>query len=83
MTAGDPAVDLAIAWVALDAGERVAFFDAYGPADDDLRLRARGWALAFALMFWDSARRGASESFARVGDRALTALAECRGGRDG
>jgi aminoglycoside phosphotransferase (APT) family kinase protein len=74
MTAGDPAVDLAIAWVALDAGERVAFFDAYGPADDDLRLRARGWALVFALMFWDSARRGASGSFARVGERALAAL---------
>ncbi len=75
MTAGDPAVDLAIAWVALDAEERDAFFGAYGEADDGLRLRARGWALVFGLMFWDSARRGASPSFARVGERTLRELA--------
>lgn len=76
MTAGDPAVDLAIAWVALTGAEREAFLEAYGPVRAPTRARARGWALVFGLMFWDSARRGASASFGRVGERALAGLGQ-------
>ena len=76
MTAGDPAVDLAITWVAFGPEERGAFFEAYGDVDEATHARLRGWALAFALMFWDSGRRGAVESFARLGERSLTTLSE-------
>jgi aminoglycoside phosphotransferase (APT) family kinase protein len=44
--AGDPAVDLAVAWLMFDAGTRRRFMDAFGRAvDGDTWMRARGWAL--------------------------------------
>lgn len=50
---GDPAVDLATAWTAFDAGPRAVFRnavrDAY-PGFDALWTRARGWALSIALI---------------------------------
>ena len=50
---GDPAVDLAVAWTALDAGPRALFravlSDRY-PGFDALWMRARGWALSIALI---------------------------------
>src|SRR5690606_37558033 len=47
LTAGDPACDLAVAWMLLPHEHRAAFRAAAG-ADDDVHLwsRARGWALA-------------------------------------
>ncbi len=75
MTAGDLAVDLAIAWTALGPDARAAFFGAYGPLDAGTITRAKGWAITFGLMFWDSARRGASASFGRVGESALEQVA--------
>ncbi|MGW2401538.1 aminoglycoside phosphotransferase family protein [Kitasatospora sp. NPDC001664] len=48
---GDPACDLLPAWALLDAGTRPAFRAAAAP-DDATWLRARGWALAFALPAW-------------------------------
>jgi len=46
LTAGDPATDLAAAWLVFDAPARAAFRAALGPrVDEDTWQRARGWAL--------------------------------------
>lgn len=46
--AGDPATDLAAAWILLPAGAADRFFERY-PADDATVRRARGWAVQRAL----------------------------------
>ena len=59
ITSGDPAADLAVAWMLLPAGSHGALRDAYqaagaagrDPIDDALWARARGWALNLALVF--------------------------------
>lgn len=43
--AGDPATDLAAAWLLLPEGAAPRFFDAYAGADDAMIRRARGWAV--------------------------------------
>lgn len=48
ITAGDPATDLAAAWLVFDAEARAAFrrrVQEITPLDDDTWMRARGWAL--------------------------------------
>jgi aminoglycoside phosphotransferase (APT) family kinase protein len=49
--AGDPAADIAAAWLLLPEGSAPAFFDAY-EADDATVRRARAWAIrsAFGLV---------------------------------
>lgn len=47
---GDPAIDLAAAWILLPDGAAEAFFDAYKAADEATMLRARGLALVKALV---------------------------------
>lgn len=50
--AGDPASDLAAAWIVLPAAVRDEFRDAYAavaPLDDDTWTRARAWALALGV----------------------------------
>lgn len=50
VTAGDPAYDLAIAWLAFDAAGRELFRVAYGIArEDETWRRARAWAAAVAV----------------------------------
>src|SRR5262249_13868642 len=44
MCAGDPATDLAAAWLLLPDGSASRLFDAYSHADDATVVRARGWA---------------------------------------
>jgi aminoglycoside phosphotransferase (APT) family kinase protein len=60
LTSGDPATDLAVAWMLLPPPMRLKFREAAaGPAqpiDDDTWTRARGWALAFGVIFLASAR---------------------------
>ncbi len=56
ITAGDPAADLAVAWMLLPADARRGFRAAYAGssehgAAEDLWDRAKGWALALALVF--------------------------------
>jgi aminoglycoside phosphotransferase (APT) family kinase protein len=46
---GDPATDLAAAWVLLPDGAAERFFDVYAVADDATITRARGWAVGKAL----------------------------------
>ena len=53
MTAGDPATDLAAAWLVFDAEGRTAFRAALGgryDADPFIWQRARGWALCMATV---------------------------------
>ncbi|KAF2419397.1 aminoglycoside phosphotransferase family protein [Microbacterium sp. B35-30] len=51
VTAGDPAYDLAIAWLAFDAPGRERFIAASGSRyDADIWTRARAWAAAVVLM---------------------------------
>lgn len=47
--AGDPAVDLAAAWVLLPAGVAERFFSAYGEIDTETMQRARGLAVLKSL----------------------------------
>ncbi|MGW1747075.1 aminoglycoside phosphotransferase family protein [Streptomyces sp. NPDC002092] len=50
LCAGDPACDLAAAWILLPDGALGRFYDAYQPgADAATRRRARGWAVLRAL----------------------------------
>ncbi|WP_328610717.1 aminoglycoside phosphotransferase family protein [Amycolatopsis sp. NBC_00345] len=58
LCAGDPATDLAAAWVLLPAGTASRFFEAYGHADDATVARARGWAVWRALALISIGRNG-------------------------
>jgi len=49
MFAGDPAWDLAAAWVVLPAGTATRFFDRYARADEAAIRRARGLAAMKSL----------------------------------
>jgi aminoglycoside phosphotransferase (APT) family kinase protein len=49
LCAGDPATDLASAWLLLPAGSASRFFHAYAKADKAAIRRARGWAVLRAL----------------------------------
>ncbi|MFI9787684.1 aminoglycoside phosphotransferase family protein [Kitasatospora sp. NPDC051984] len=51
LTGGDPATDLSVAWMLFTEEPRDGFRQAYGRADDATWERARGWALALALVF--------------------------------
>lgn len=53
MCAGDPANDLAAAWILLPDGAAEGFFSSYGDIDRDTGLRARAWAALLALMLFD------------------------------
>ncbi|HEX6522068.1 MAG TPA: aminoglycoside phosphotransferase family protein [Streptosporangiaceae bacterium] len=52
ITSGDPACDLSVAWMLFhEAAHREAFWTQYARADASTRVRARGWALNFSLVF--------------------------------
>ena len=76
ITSGDPATDLAVAWMLLPAAWHGAFRAAYeaagGPAGDALWLRARGWALHFALVLL--AHSADNPQLLAVGRRTLRAV---------
>jgi aminoglycoside phosphotransferase (APT) family kinase protein len=50
VTAGDPATDLAVAWMLFDVAERSRFRDIIG-VDDATWHRAAGWALSLSLAY--------------------------------
>ncbi len=77
ITAGDPAADLGVAWMILPANAHSAFRAAYGAASPhdvsgDLWTRARGWALALALVFL--AHSADNPMMAGIGARTLAAV---------
>jgi aminoglycoside phosphotransferase (APT) family kinase protein len=55
---GDPATDLAAAWILLPDGAATRFFDAYGQADDATVARARGLAVVKSLVLISIGRNG-------------------------
>lgn len=77
LCAGDPAADLAAAWVLLPAGTAPRFLDAYGVADDAMIRRARGWAVLRALVLirigqmWEQGLPGGKQSWGPAGQAAL------------
>jgi aminoglycoside phosphotransferase (APT) family kinase protein len=73
ITGGDPAYDLAVAWLWLPAAVRPAFRAVAGVgADDDTTwLRARGWALALGVTL--IAEAADTPTMAAVGRRAVAA----------
>lgn len=75
MFAGDPAWDLAAAWVLLPAGMASRFFDMYAHADDAAIRRARGLAAmkSLFLMLMGAERRS-------VPSRRQAELGTCRPG---
>ena len=72
LTAGDPATDLAVAWMAFERADRAVFRATYGKADDDTWARARGWACGLALAFL--AHSADNPLMATIGNRALDAV---------
>jgi aminoglycoside phosphotransferase (APT) family kinase protein len=82
ITAGDPATDLAVAWMLLPLGHHAAFRSAYrsaradpaGSAEDAgstaLWTRARGWALNLAIVFL--AHSADNPQLLNVGRRTLS-----------
>jgi aminoglycoside phosphotransferase (APT) family kinase protein len=69
LTAGDPAVDLSVAWFWLPGGLRGRLRAAYGGGDDDTWQRAKGWALALSI-----AHLGGDARVIPLGRQALAAV---------
>ena len=76
ITSGDPATDLAVAWMLLPpawhGALRAAYEAAGGPAGDALWRRARGWALNLAVVFL--AHSADNPQIRSVGRRTLRAV---------
>ena len=71
LTAGDPASDLAVAWMLLPPAARPVLRAAAGgsaPVDDDTWTRARGWAVALGV-----AMSNGDDRIAAIGRRTLAA----------
>lgn len=68
--AGDPATDVAGAWMLVAPDALAPFLDAYVDADDDLVRRALGWAALFGLMFVQLGVEGRAH-YERIGRRTL------------
>ena len=75
ITSGDPAVDLAVAWMLFGEDDRTTFRAAAGSVlavDDATWQRGQAWALHFALLYL--LHSADSERFARMGRSLLSAV---------
>jgi aminoglycoside phosphotransferase (APT) family kinase protein len=72
ITSGDPAVDLAVAWMLFDDDGRRAFRAAAGGVDDATWSRAQAWALHFALLYLLNSAD--SDRFQRMGRSLLVTV---------
>ncbi len=72
VTSGDPAVDLAVAWMLFDADARDEFRAAVGGIDDATWSRAEAWALHFALLY--VLNSADNDRFSRMGRSLLAAV---------
>ena len=77
ITSGDPAADLAVAWMLFDANARERFRSSAGDADEATWGRARGWALNLALVLL--AGSDDAPPMRAIGERTLAAVLEDRG----
>lgn len=71
ITAGDPATDLAVAWMMFPASARAAFRAAAGKCDDHTWHRARAWALALGLAYISGSAD--NPEFSGLGERVVAA----------
>ncbi|MFG2827531.1 aminoglycoside phosphotransferase family protein [Streptomyces sp. NPDC048434] len=77
LCAGDPATDLAAAWLLLPAGAAARFLDAYATADEAMIQRARGWAALRAVSLigigqaWERGLPGGRPTWELAGRTAL------------
>jgi aminoglycoside phosphotransferase (APT) family kinase protein len=71
LTAGDPATDIAIAWMLFPPEARPTFRAAMRSIDDDTWLRARAWALALGVAYL--ANSANAPMFSRLGERVVRA----------
>jgi aminoglycoside phosphotransferase (APT) family kinase protein len=69
---GDPAVDLAVAWMLFDRVGRAELRRAAGAVDDATWARAQAWALHFALLYL--LHSADDPRFARMGTALLAAV---------
>jgi aminoglycoside phosphotransferase (APT) family kinase protein len=73
ITSGDPATDLSAAWMLFpDPAHREVFWATYANAGDQTKARAKGWALAFALVY--QAHSADNPLMAGIGRRVLSAV---------
>jgi aminoglycoside phosphotransferase (APT) family kinase protein len=72
LTSGDPASDLAVAWMLFPPEVRPRFRAAAGDVDDATWRRARGWALALGLVI--AASSADNPSYAGLGARTIAAV---------
>lgn len=70
LCAGDPATDLAAAWLLFPERAHGEFRDAYGAISDDTWERARGWAIFFGVVMVDAGRKD-DVRWAKCGNVAL------------
>lgn len=70
--AGDPATDLAAAWLLLPLDVHPALWDAYGADDTALRRRAAGWAALFAVLLHGSVGGSLAQGVAAAAIDRLT-----------
>lgn len=73
MTTGDPATDLAAAWMLFPPSVHGKIWNEYGGISDHTRARARGWALFFGFSLLRSGETGDPE-FTRIGLATLSRL---------
>lgn len=73
LCAGDPATDLACAWMLFDRASRHAFLEAYAPSEE-VEARAAGWAVFFTSALLDTGE----PRHVRIGEAALGRLAALR-----
>lgn len=71
MHAGDPALDLAIAWSWCTLPARRALLDAYGSVDEATQRRSRFRALHYAILLWDYGNAVHDLGMRRLAVRAL------------
>jgi aminoglycoside phosphotransferase (APT) family kinase protein len=70
LCAGDPATDLAAAWMLFPVEAHDSVWAAYGPISPTTLARARGWAVFFGTVLLDTAINGA-DPFGRIGRETL------------
>ena len=72
LTSGDPATDLAVAWIMFDEPHRATFRQRAGQVDSATWTRAEGWALAFGVGVFANSPSGSR--LHRMGERTLAAV---------